>query len=131
MNYLGEPFYKKYPFTIDFDAKTIGFYSKETIYKNETKIEIVDNKDKNKVINDNNSKVKNILIKIGEILVIIGLLIGAYFIGLKVKEGRKKRANELKDDYYEYITDSKNDINKFDSDKKDKQIVELNSKLGL
>ena len=129
--YLGEPFYKKYPFTIDFDAKTIGFYSKETINKNETKIEIVDNKDKNKVINDNNSKVKNILFKIGEILVVIGLLFGAYFIGIKVKEGRKKRANELKDDYYEYITDSKNDINKHDNDEKDKQIVELNSKLGL
>ena len=61
------------------------------------------------------------------------MLIGAYFIGIKVKEGRKKRANELKDDNYEYISDNKKDINDTDNDKenKNKQFVELNSKLGL
>ena len=59
------------------------------------------------------------------------LLIGAYFIGKKVNEGRKKRANELKDDYYEYVTDIKKGINEFEHDKKNNQLVELNSKLSL
>ena len=139
--YLGEPFYKKYPFTINLDAKTIGFYSNEIINKTKNNINNdINNKDntkENKEINanknNNNSNVKNILIKIGEIIVVIILLIAAYFIGIKVKEGRKKRANELKDDCYEYISDNKKDINDSDNDKdnKNKQIVELNSKLGL
>ena len=129
--YLGEPFYKKYPFTIDFDDKTLGFYIKEKIHENKTKIENIDNKDNNKVRNHNNSHIKNILFKIGEIIAIIGLLIGAYFIGKKVNEGRKKRANELKDDYYEYVADIKKDINEFEHDKKNNQLVELNSKLSL
>ena len=129
--YLGEPFYKKYPFTIDFDDKTLGFYIKEKIHENKTKIENIDNKDNNKVRNHNNSHIKNILFKIGEIIAIIGLLIGAYFIGKKVNEGRKKRANELKDDYFEYVADIKKGINEFEHDKKNNQLVELNSKLSL
>jgi hypothetical protein len=62
------------------------------------------------------------------------LLIGAYYIGMKVKEGRKKRANELKDDVYEYIPDNKKDIN-INSDNnnisKKNQTLELSDKLGL
>ena len=96
--YLGEPFYKKYPFTIDFDAKTIGFYlNNEDIYNKvkDTKntINKDNNNDKNIIMEDNNSKIKNILIKIAEILFGIGLLICGIYIGMKVKEGRKKRAN--------------------------------------
>ena len=73
---------------------------------------------------------KNILIRIGEICIGIGLIILAYFIGMKVKEGRKKRANELKDDSYEYISDDNKDINNNENEHKNKQFVELNSKLG-
>ena len=139
--YLGEPFYKKYPFTIDLDAKTIGFYFdiKDTYKKNnETKKlneEITNNKGENKIINkenkENTTKLKDALIKLLEILLGIGLLICGYYIGKKVKEGRKKRANELKDDSYEYIQDDNKDINDKENEEKNKQFVELNSKLGL
>jgi len=134
--YLGEPFYKKYPFTIDLDAKTIGFYlNNEDVYNkvNDTKniINKDNNNDKNIIMKDNNSKTKNILIKIAEILFGIGLLICGIYIGMKVKEGRKKRANELKDDSYEYISDDNKDINTSLNETKNKQSVELNSKLGL
>ena len=74
---------------------------------------------------------KTILIRIGEILFVVGLVFLGYYIGMKVKEGRKKRANELKDDCYEYISDNKKDINENENKNKNGQLVELNSKLGL
>ena len=126
--YLGEPFYKKYPFTIDLDAKTIGFYlNKKDIYQkiNDTKGII-----NNDIKKDNNSKIKSILIKITEVLLGIGLIMLAYYIGMKVKEGRKKRANELKDDNYEYLTEKDKNINKTLNETNHHQIVELNSRLG-
>ena len=36
--YLGDPFYRKYPFTINLEAKTIGFYSNEIINKTKNNI---------------------------------------------------------------------------------------------
>ena len=135
--YLGQPFYKKYPFTINLDAKTIGFYlDKKDIQKkiNDTKNNVDKNNKKGNdkiIMKDNNTKIKSILIKIVEILAVIGFIILAYFIGMKVKEGRKKRANELKDDSYEYISDDNKDINDIGTEQKNKQIVELNSKLGF
>ena len=136
--YLGEPFYKKYPFTINFDAKTIGFYSEINSAviinktKNEKNIDVNNTKENNikNENNSNNSKAKSILIKIVEIIAVIGFIIGSYFIGVKVKERRRKRANELKDDCYEYISEDKKDINESDKEKNQK-LVELNSKLGV
>ena len=129
--YLGQPFYKKYPFTINLDAKTIGFYlDKKDIQKkiNDTKNN-VDKKNKkgnDKIImKDNNTKIKSILIKIVEILAVIGFIILAYFIGMKVKEGRKKRANELKDDSYEYISDDNKDINDIGTEQKISKLLNL------
>ena len=126
--YLGEPFYRRYPFTVNLDAKTLGFYLDKKINdtKNENK---KDNSEKNIIMKDNNSKIKNILVKIAEVMIVILLIFLAYYIGIKVKEGRKKRANELKDDCYEYISDDKKDINEINGVQKDKQLVELNSKL--
>ena len=113
--YLGEPFYKKYPFTINLDAKTIGFYlDKHDYYNKNNNTKGIDNNNKgndDKIIEDNNSKVKKILITIIEIIFCVALIIIAYFIGMKVKEGRKKRANELKDESYEYISYDNIDIN--------------------
>ena len=81
---------------------------------------------------DNNSKIKNILVKIAEVMVVILLIFLAYYIGIKVKEGRKKRANELKDDSYEYISEDNKDINnETENETKNKKFVELNSKIGL
>jgi hypothetical protein len=128
--YLGEPFYKRYPFTINTDAKTIGFYfQKEEDKKSNNTKGIIDNK--TKIINEDDKKIKNILIRIAEVIIGIGMLFGAYYIGIKVKEQRKKRANELKDDNYEYISEDSKDINDIENESKNKKFVELNSKLGV
>ena len=71
------------------------------------------------------------MIKVSEILAAVGLIILAYYIGMKVKEGRKIRANELKDDSYVYISDDNKDINENNNKRNNKQFVELNSNLGL
>ena len=39
------------------------------------------------------------------------MILVAFFIGKKINEQRKKRANELKDDNYEYILDNNKDEN--------------------
>ena len=75
----------------------------------------------------NNGKIKNVIICIGIILIVcIGLYI-AYYIGLKEREKRRKRANEMKDDDYEYITETNKDIN--GNNEKNQKILEMNSKI--
>ena len=86
------------------DSKTIGFY----VVKGKSK-------DLNETINsnslnENNNALKIILI-IGGIFLGLGLLFMAYYIGTIVREKRKKRANELKDDDYEYLPEENNKIN--------------------
>ena len=56
--YLGEPFYKKYPFTIDFDDKTLGFYIKEKIHENIAK-KYYSNNNSNKSIKEINQDTKS------------------------------------------------------------------------
>ena len=86
---LGKPFLKKYQITLNLDAKSISFYN------HNIKEEIKDNK-------NNNEKTEYIiLIVICIILFIILFIISLLFIK-KLKGERKKRANELKDDEYEY-----------------------------
>ena len=65
------------------------------------------------------------------IIIFFGLLFLAYYIGLTVKEKRKKRAFELKDDNYEYLSEKDKNINSPQNDSKKRQLVELNSRLGL
>ena len=69
-------FYKKYPFTINLDDKTIGFYlDKKDIFNKKNDIKnFTNNKDKNIIMNENNSKLKNVLIRITEIL--LGIAFG-------------------------------------------------------
>ena len=104
--YFGEPFYKKFTFSIDFDAKKIGFYiDKNNNLKEDEKKR---KKDKNSVIYF--SDIIKIVILIIELVVIIILLFIAFYLGKKIKE-RKKRLNEIKDDNYEYITEKYLSIN--------------------
>ena len=138
--YLGEPFYKKYPFTINYDSKTIGFYSDAIINninktnktKDEENINVNITKENN-INNENKSQASMIVIKILEIIGVLGIIVGAYYIGLKVNERRKRRANELKDDLYVYIPEDKKNINENEDENKTKnqKLVELNSKLGI
>jgi hypothetical protein len=123
--YLGEPFYRKYPFSMNLDAKTIGFYLNEgangkksnSTKDNNNKIKSTDDDGENKNdINDtndtNDNKGMNKILKyILEIIVVIIIALLAYYIGVTVSEKRKKRANELKDENYEYMPEENKIIN--------------------
>ena len=126
--YFGEPFYKKYSFSMDFDAKAMGFYLIKE--KNYTESKDRNNNDE---YNKNNEYLKlNKVIKfILEFAFLILLIIFAYYIAKSIKERRKKRANELKDDNYEYLPDKNKNINNNSDDLKQKKFIELNSRLGI
>ena len=96
---FGEVFFKKYYLTFNHDSKTIGFYIKNL------------NENKNEEQPKNNSKGKK-KINYSIIIFIIGILLLVIEIGFCIycfyKKGfwlnRKKRANELVDDNYDYQT---------------------------
>ena len=87
---LGKPFSLKYKFIFNPDTKGVSFYPK---FKTEKGIEI------------NWNIVLKILIIIGLCIIfaVLGIIIGKKLYGMK----RKKRANEMNDDDYEYFSDSK------------------------
>ena len=101
--FLGKPFSLKYKFMFNPDIKEIGFYPSD-IEKNEN--------------NEKSNNLKMIFILILAIIglsiicVIVGVILGKKIYGLK----RKKRANEMVDDDYEYFSDNqkKKDENKLD-----------------
>ena len=127
--YLGLPFYKAYQFVFNFDSKTIG------VYYQQLKINKDIEKKENEKITINketkNSRYKRTLL---EILFGIFLVVIAYIIGKKINEQRKKRANELIDDY-EYYSNSKKDINDSKNDSSDiknnKGNFEMSSSIGI
>ena len=92
---MGKPFAKKYQFFFNPDKKSIIFYS-------------LNNEGENENPNSNNNIL--IFIILGGIifilLIIIGILVWKYL--LREKYLRKKRANELDDDY-EYTQKKKNE----------------------
>ena len=96
--YFGKPFFKKFQIIFDYDNKKIGLYTK--IFEN------------GEPDNTNNKK-QNIYIYI---LIIIGLVIviaGLIFVLVKnwKKITKRKRANELIDDNYDYETKEPNVVN--------------------
>ena len=108
--YLGLPFYYSNQFIFNYADKTIGIYDQN--------IKIDDNEEKKQNDKDNNNnekKEKKHFIGVWRIIIeiIIGILlvVGAYFIGKKINEQRKKRANELKDDNYDYSANEEKNIN--------------------
>ena len=104
---LGEPFISHFQFTFDQEKKELGFY----------------NPNLKKIPNDifmknlgEEKMDKKILQKNWHLFVIIVILFGllvalAYFLGKKLNENRKKRANELNDDDFDYSSDKKNNDN--------------------
>lgn len=92
---LGKPFLFKYKFMLNPELKEIGFYSSDN---------------KNKKSNQNNSKWKLILIIfiLCIIFAILGVILGKKIYGLK----RKKRANEMADDDYEYFSENQKQTDK-------------------
>ena len=94
---LGNIFMKNYQFTFNLETKEIGFYNPNLEKKNNNK-------------NERYGEKTNIVLYIILIVALVIILIGiGFFIKMKfyTKISKKKRANELDDDY-EYIIDKKN-----------------------
>ena len=100
---FGKIFLKKYPINFDYESQTIEVYD----YYYEEKH---DKKDDGGNNGDNNDMV--LYIVIAATLVIITGVVG-YFLGKYINKMRKKRANELVDDYdYNAKTDNNEETNK-------------------
>lgn len=91
---LGEPFFAKYQFTFDLDKKTVGFYNKN--FKNENTSE-----------QPKSSGSMTALYIIILVIIVAVLVVVAYYFGKKFNESRKRRANELNDDDFEYSSGKK------------------------
>ena len=104
--HLGLPFLKKYQFVMNFDYKTIGFYKFKNFEQKENGI--IDNEGGSESDNLKNNKIKIWIIILG-ILIVVILIIGAFLLGKFLSRQRKKRANELKDDDFEYIKENFNE----------------------
>ena len=96
---FGKPVLRKYPLLIDNEAQTIGYYNENW--------EILEEKNLEK--NNYNKLYFYLVIFLVIILfVIIGVIF--YFVGKNKNAKKKRRANELLDDNFEY-TPKKNDEN--------------------
>jgi hypothetical protein len=104
--YLGIPFLKRYQLVFNFDSKTIGFYN-DKIDENKNK----PNSNSTEGNTDKNNPSLRLIIEIIIIVILVGLIIVSYFVGKKINEKRKKRANELANDNYEYLASPENDLN--------------------
>ena len=117
---LGNIFMRKYQFIFNLDSKEIGFYNpKLNKYENE----------ENHIINKN---ISNVTLYIILIIILCLLLFGiALFIKMKFypKNEKKKRANEL-DDEYEYVTYRNNNHNENKKDNIDHNKLFNNSNIN-
>ena len=100
---FGEIFLKKYYFTFNQNDKLIGFYAimnpKDEIKNN--------NNNENDKKDNNNSYTGIILIIIGGLILLFEIIVAIMWIWKKkFGNNRRKRANELNDDNYDYLTDN-------------------------
>ena len=96
--YFGKPFFKKYQMIFEYDNKQIGVYTNINEDNEEDKENKEDKDDKES--NNKKNTLKYGLIIGGLIIIIIGLV--GFLIKCYLDSPRKKRANELLDDNYEY-----------------------------
>ena len=127
---IGKIFLRKYPVIFSPSNKLIGFYI--TPYEN-----IIDEKEEketnNKQLeNDKNIFSKNILLYIEIIIIALIFTCIGLFIAKKIFLNRRRKVNELFDDYYQYKTSYKKDTNNQDLNKNNNSFtsIEMNSKLG-
>lgn len=110
---VGQMFTSKYNFVFNTDTREIGFYKKVNNVIHNDNTDNNNNSDGNSLINgENKVKMLTIIIIISSCILIIGIVIGLV-IGIKfLKNKRKKRADELIDDEYEYTSKTEdNNIN--------------------
>ena len=100
--YLGEPFFKKYSLSFNFDAKTIGFY-----FKKDNNDPTEDNKDDIKKSTKTNN-VALIIIIIIEVIAIATIIVFIVIYWKHIGTMRKNRVNEINDDNYEYLSEKNN-----------------------
>ena len=120
--HLGSPFFSKYTFVYNGEAKTIGFYK-----------EIKNKEIQNKNQSNEKKEIKSNIVKIIIFLILFIIFIAlvsfiSYFYGKNNNKKRKKIANEL-DDNYEYNPSNKYKIFKKDINErninKDEKNLEL------
>jgi len=105
---FGKPFLRKYPVIFDLDQNIIEIY-KDT--KKEEDKGGDDNNNDNSYA-DNSSRTKTILIIILIIVLVCVTGVLCYFLGKNLNKMRKKKANELADDEYDYTSKSeKEEVN--------------------
>ena len=127
---IGRIFLRKYQITFSPSSRLMGFYINKEIKNEKEKTEekkeqkIIDEINKNK---NGNYFTKDIFGCIKIIIIALIFTIVGLIIGKKIFAMRKKRANELMDDYYQYESE-KIDIKK---DNLPSANIEMNSKLGL
>ena len=110
---VGQMFTSKYNFVFNTDTREIGFYKKVNNVIHNDNTDNNNNSDGNSLINgENKVKMLTIIIIVSSCILIIGIVIGLV-IGIKfLKNKRKKRADELIDDEYEYTSKTEdNNIN--------------------
>ena len=110
---VGQMFTSKYNFVFNTDTRELGFYKKVNNVIHNDNSDNNNNSDGNSLINgENRVKMLTIIIIISSCILIIGIVIGLV-IGIKfLKNKRKKRADELIDDEYEYTSKTEdNNIN--------------------
>ena len=96
---FGEIFLKKYFFTFNQESKKIGFYDNNINHGN--------TEEPNNINNANNGKIKTgtIILIIGIILLVIEIVVAIiWFKTKRCDKNRRKRANELSDDNYDYLS---------------------------
>ena len=110
---IGEIFFRKYLTSFHYDSKLISFYRTQIDEINK-KTDIPDpeynseqNTNNNDSTNNNNNYTIKIIICVVGCVVLIAAIITIIILVIKLKKNRKKRADELKDDDYEYIPEEK------------------------
>ena len=122
---IGKPLLSKYTFVYNGEAKTLGFYKKKISNKNLSK----EDTDKNIRLEINIGKIFIFFILFSIFIVLIIFI--SYHYGKKKNFKRKKFANELDDDNYDYNPSETyqnyvKDINGKNFDKKEKQLELIN-----
>ena len=116
--YFGKIFMKKYPFVFDYDKKTISFVNIYNINKSDNA------QDNAPEVGDKYNFWDYFKIVIIIILIILGIILGVFIGRMLWYKNRKKRANELDDDY-EYRNDKMNNKNEIlNQNKENKNINE-------
>ena len=120
--HLGKPLFSKYTFVYNGEAKTVGFYKNKKINGND----IIDNKKENVKLEINTGKI--ILFCVVFVLFIFLIIFISFRFGKKYNNNRKKFANELDDDNYEYNPKIKKekDINGVEFNNKEKVLELIN-----